>query len=87
MEAFTVLVPKGDGGKLRPLTVLSQVHRVWACRACKWRGGVNRAPQIWGMGLGKGSTIRHHSYMEKRHRLVSCSCLPAMGNPKNAGVM
>ena len=33
-EGFTSLVPKGEGGgdpmKLRPLTVLSQVYRIWA---------------------------------------------------------
>ena len=33
-EGFTSLVPKGEGGgdpmKLRPLTVLSQIYRIWA---------------------------------------------------------
>ena len=33
-EGFTLLVPKGEGGgdpmKLRPLTVLSQIYRIWA---------------------------------------------------------
>ena len=48
------------------------------------RGGgwVNRAPKIWGGGWEKGSIDRHHSCMEKRHRFVSCSCLPTMGDPK-----
>ena len=50
-------------------------------------GGVNRAPKIWGGGWEKGSMDRHHSCMEKRHRFVSCSCLPTMGNPEKARVM
>ena len=33
-EGFTSPVPKGEGGsdpmKLRPLTVLSQIYRIWA---------------------------------------------------------
>ena len=40
-------------------------------------GGVSiETPKSGGRSIDK-----HHSCTDKRHRFVSCSCLPTMGNP------